>query len=94
MKDSIIKKYINGLFIGEKKESDYILDQIAATKAEMEIASSAFDNVEDPLLIEVAIYAEIAAMKRYSYYMELAKEKGIIASNGYIIENCTTLADY
>ncbi|WP_195972888.1 DUF2508 family protein [Clostridium thermobutyricum] len=93
MKKSNIKEYFNNI-LGNRSEKDYILEQISATKAEMEIASSAFDNVKDPLLIEVAIYAERAAMKRYSYFIELAKKKGIVASNGYIIENCTRLAEY
>lgn len=93
MKKNNIKEYLNNI-LGNRSKKEYILEQIEATKAEMEIASSAFDNVKDPLLIEVAIYAEKAAMKRYSYYMNLAKEQGVEASEEYIIEKCTRLADY
>ncbi|MGL4848464.1 MAG: DUF2508 family protein [Clostridium sp.] len=93
MKKNNIKGYLNNI-LGNKSEKDYILEQITRTKAEIEIARSAFDNVRDPLLIEVAIYAEKAAMKRYSYFMELAKRNGIVASREYIIGNCTRLAEY
>ncbi|MGL5648815.1 MAG: DUF2508 family protein [Clostridium sp.] len=93
MKKFNIKEYLNNI-LGNKSEKDYILEQIKKTKAELEIASSAFDNVRDPLLIEVAIYAEKVALKRYSYFMEQAKIKGIVASQEYIIENCTRLAEY
>ncbi|WP_297632073.1 DUF2508 family protein [uncultured Clostridium sp.] len=93
MKKISIKEYLNNI-LGNKREKEYILEQIEATKAEMQIASSVFDNVEDPFLIEAAIYTEKAAMKRYSYYMNIAKKKGLEASNEYVIEKCTRLASY
>lgn len=73
-------------------EERRILDEIEQAKAEIEIAASIFQNVGDPLLIELAIYTEKAAKKRYSYLIELAKKMNISVDRDYIIERCTRLA--
>ncbi|WP_194192088.1 YaaL family protein [Clostridium chrysemydis] len=92
---------MNSKFLGEyfkwgkiESEEDKLLAEIEQSKAEMEIAASVFNNVRDPLLVEVAIYAEKAAKKRYEYLIEVAKKNHISVDGEYIIERCTRLAKY
>lgn len=61
--------------IDYSKEDKQIIDSIEQAKAEMEVASCMFENVSDPKLIEVAIYSEEAAKKRYEYLLGIAKER-------------------
>lgn len=76
--------------IDYSKENKDIIKAIEAAKAEMEIASDAFQHVEDPKLIEATIYSEQAAIARYEYLILQAKEKGIKVDYTYILsKNCT-----
>lgn len=92
MNKNFIVKYLRGV-IGYRSEKRDLLMAIEGAKAEMEIANSIFENVEDPLLIEVAIYTEQAARKRYAYLVDQAKKKGIKANKKYIINKNLRLAE-
>ncbi len=91
MNKNFIVKYLRGV-IGYRNEKKDLLMAIEGAKAEMEIASSIFENVEDPILIEVAIYAEQAAKKRYAYLVDQAKKKKIEVNRNYIINKNMRIA--
>lgn len=66
----ILVKYENN-----NKISDKVLKEIQETIKEMEVAESMFNSVNDPKLIEAAIYREEAAKKKFDYLLSLAKEE-------------------
>ena len=71
--------------ICNKDESNKIIRAIEETNREIDVAKSIFDNVDDSLLIEAAIYKEEAAKKRYSYLINEARKKSIKVNRKYII---------
>ena len=87
-----IIQYITGINENENEGLD-IVDAIEDAKAELEAARSTFDNVQDSKLIELAIYAEEVALKRYEYLLSLAKERDIRVSNEYILDRCIRMAE-
>lgn len=74
-------------------ENHQLLDDMEAAKRELDAARSMFNNVNDSTLIEVAIYSEDVAKKRYDYLLSLAKEKGLTVSNDYVIEKNLEVAE-
>lgn len=76
---------------GCPKEENEIMKAIEDTKIELDCARSIFDNVSDPKLIEMAIFAEEVAKKRYEYLLAIAKERGIKVSDGYMLDKCLKL---
>ena len=66
----ILVKYNNDDRISEK-----ILEEIHESIREMEAAESMFNSVNDPKLIEAAIYREEAAKKKFDYLLSIAKEQ-------------------
>jgi len=58
----ILVKYNNDDRISEK-----VLEEIQESIREMEAAESMFNSVNDPKLIEAAIYREEAAKKKFDY---------------------------
>ena len=87
-----IIQYITGIKESDNEGAD-IVDAIEDAKAELEAARSIFDNVQDSKLIELAIYAEEVALKRYEYLLSLAKERDIRVSNEYILDRCIRMAE-
>lgn len=59
----------------DNKISDKVLKEIQETIREMEVAESMFNSVDDPKLIEAAIYREEAAKKKFDYLLSVAKEQ-------------------
>ena len=57
------------------KEDIDLLNNIAETIKEMEVARALFNSVSDPKLIELAIHAEDAAKTRYDYLISMAKSR-------------------
>ena len=55
--------------------NDKVLEEIQESIKEIEAAESMFNNVEDPKLIEAAIYREEAAKKKFDYLLSVAKEQ-------------------
>lgn len=77
----------------DKNEEDIeLLQAIADTIKEIEAARSLFDNVQDSKLIDIAIFSEDVAKRRYDYLISLAKKKGLRVSKGYILDNCMKCA--
>ena len=66
----ILVKYNNDDRISEK-----VLEEIQESIREMEAAESMFNSVNDPKLIEAAIYREEAAKKKFDYLLSVAKEQ-------------------
>lgn len=66
----ILVKYNNDDRISEK-----VLEEIQESIREMEAAESMFNSVNDPKLIEAAIYREEAAKKKFDYLLSIAKEQ-------------------
>ncbi|NFR87946.1 MULTISPECIES: DUF2508 family protein [unclassified Clostridium] len=83
------KKSVIEYLINKTKDIDVnmeLIEQLEDTKSEIYAARSMFDNVNDSKLIEVAIYAEEMAKKRYDYLLLIAKSKGIKVTNDYIFQ--------
>ena len=70
-----------------------LLEDMEKAKMEINVARSMFNNVNDDRLIEVAIYSENVARKRYDYLLSLARESGIIVGADYIIEKGVQIAE-
>lgn len=66
----ILVKYSNDDGISEK-----VLEEIQESIKEMQTAESMFNSVDDPNLIEAAIYREEAAKKKFDYLLSIAKEQ-------------------
>lgn len=66
----ILVKYNNDNII-----SDKVLGEIQESIREMEAAESMFNSVDDPKLIESAIYREEAAKRKFDYLLSIAKEQ-------------------
>lgn len=63
-----------------------LLEDMEIAKMEINAARSMFNNVSDGDLIEVAIYSENVARKRYDYLLSIARKRGIRVGTDYIIE--------
>lgn len=70
--DFILLKYED-----DDKISKEIIEDIKKTVMEIEIAQAMFNSVSDPKLVEVAIYREEAAKRKFEYLISIAKEKRI-----------------
>ena len=68
----LLVKYKNKKSIDNK-----IIEELENTITEMEVAQAMFDTVSDSKLVEVAIYREAAAKKKFEYLLSIAKKKGI-----------------
>ncbi len=66
----ILVKYNN-----DNRISDKVLEEIQESIKEIEAAESMFNNVDDPKLIEAAIYREESAKKKFDYLLSVAKEQ-------------------
>ena len=64
-----------------------LLRDIKSAILEIEKARNMFNNVDDADLIEIAIYAEDMAKKRYAYLLAIAKRIGMNVTNSYVIKN-------
>ena len=72
---SINLNFILSRYEYEDTLDDELLESIRETIEEMQIAQCMFNYVNDPKLIEAAIYREDAAKKKFEYLLSLAKEK-------------------
>ncbi|MBD7912546.1 MULTISPECIES: DUF2508 family protein [Clostridium] len=87
-----IIEYVKGI-ISNNKTDDELITEIEYALLEIETARNIFNNVEDPRLIEVAIYSEEVAMKRFDHLLSIARERGISVSNEYIVDKFLELAE-
>ena len=70
-----------------------LIEDMEIAKMEINAAHSMFNNVNDEKLIEVAIYSENVARKRYDYLLAIAREIGISVGYDYIIEKSIKIAE-
>lgn len=77
----------------DSKNYRKLLDDMETAKAEINVARSMFNNVDDDYLIEVAIYSENVARKRYDYLLSIARAKGITVGYDYIAEKNLKIAE-
>ena len=63
-----------------------LLQEMEEAKKEIKAARSMFNNVSDETLIEVAIYSENVARKRYDYLLSIARSMDIEVGYDYIYE--------
>ena len=92
----IHKNYLNQeCFLDEDYwfNSEKLLRDMQLAKMEIDMARNMFNNVEDNALIDIAIYSEDLAKKRYGYLLSIAKGNGIRVSKNYIIENNLFLSE-
>ncbi|MCM8711371.1 YaaL family protein [Clostridium sp. SYSU_GA19001] len=59
------------------KEQLELIEAIDEAREELNITRQYFESVNDPQLVDYAIYKEEAAKARLSYLLKQAKEKGI-----------------
>ena len=70
-----------------------LMEDMEIAKMEINVARSMFNNVNDDKLIEVAIYSENVARKRYDYLLSIAREIGISVGYEYIVEKSIKIAE-
>lgn len=90
------KKNIVEYLVGKSDElSVYrkLIEDMEIAKMEINAARSMFNNVNDDTLIEVAIYSENVARKRYDYLLSIAKAKGISVADSYVVEKNVQIAE-
>jgi hypothetical protein len=90
------KKNIVEYLMNKDDNSDMyakLMEDMEMAKMEINVARSMFNNVNDDKLIEVAIYSENVARKRYDYLLSLARERGISVGNNYVVENKVQIAE-
>ena len=59
-----------------------IIDMLYDVKKELDYVHQEFDNITDAILIDSFIYEIQALNMKYQYYINLCKERGLIA-NGF-----------
>jgi len=104
--DKIVIRSFGGVYMNKKNIVEYLMDNIdgpnmyeklledmESAKIEINVARSMFNNVNDDKLIEVAIYSEKVARKRYEYLLSIAREHGISVGTDYIIEKSVQIAE-
>lgn len=70
-----------------------LIEDMEIAIMEINVARSMFNNVNDDKLIEVAIYSEDVARRRYDYLLSIAREIGITVGYDYIIEKSIKIAE-
>ena len=63
--------------IEKELEKEHIIKEIKKAKTDVETAEKFFQFVNEPELVDVAIYNLEAKKSRYRYLIKIAKEKGI-----------------
>ena len=63
--------------IEKELEKEHIIKEIKKAKVDVETAEKFFQFVNEPELVDVAIYNLEAKKSRYRYLIKIAKEKGI-----------------
>lgn len=73
-----IKNILNFILVRYKDNDtidNKILNEMHEAIIELEVAEAMFNSVNDPKLIEAAIYREEAAKKKVDYILSVAKEQ-------------------
>lgn len=73
--------------VGNLDVNQQIIEQMREAKSEMEAARNLFNSVNDSKLIEIAIYSEDIAKKKFDYLLSIAKQRGLRVANDYIFKD-------
>ena len=81
----VISELSSRIFVEQNDETVEIpeihwVDEVKNAHRDWITAQKHFDWVTDPDLVDQAIYAEVAARKKYTYLLKRAKENGGIAN--------------
>lgn len=90
-KDNIMQYIIHNT--DKKIRYKKLLRDMESAKSDIDVARSMFNNVCDDYLIEVAIYTENVARKRYEYLLSVARKKGVKVDYEYIFDKNSQLAE-
>jgi len=97
MNKNKIIEYVIGKMSQDKNNKDLLGDELIReveyTLIEIETARIMFNTVDDPKLIEVAIYSEEIAKQRFDYLLSIAKKRGVSVSNEYIVGKFLEIVD-
>ena len=87
------KKIIEIIFSNLKytQEQRDIITQLEEAKFQWEIAKKCFSMVDDPKLIDYAIYREDQCKAKYIYFLLEAKRKDVTIDASYMIEELDTI---
>lgn len=67
-----------------KHDIESIINAVENARIELENAREFFEGVNDPLLVDYAIYLEQAAKSKYAYFLGVAKKNGITAQKSQL----------
>lgn len=81
-KDNVLKYPYNE--VDNLDVNQQIIEQMREAKSEMDAARNLFNSVNDSKLIEIAIYSEDIAKKKFDYLLSIAKQRGLRVANDYI----------
>jgi len=65
---------------GLSEEDQTVLQTLEELKRDLDLIHRTLDVVTDPILIDSFIYEMNAKNVRYKYYLNLCKEKGLVAN--------------
>ncbi|MCR4943258.1 MAG: YaaL family protein [Clostridium sp.] len=88
-----ILEYILKLIRKDVQEDSELISEIEYALIEIDTAKNIFNNVSDSNLIEVAIYSEDAATRRFEHLLKKAKEEGISVSKAHMIDKYLEIAE-
>lgn len=77
----------------EELENEELLKEVEYTLVEIETARNIFNTVEDPNLIDVAIYSEEIAKRRLAYLISIAKARHLSVTDQYIVDKFLEVAE-
>ena len=82
------KKIIEILFSNYKYTQEHkdIIMQLEEAKLQWEVAKKCFAMVDDPKLVDYAIYREDQCRAKYIYFLLEARRKGVTIDASYMIE--------
>ncbi|MBZ9632760.1 DUF2508 family protein [Clostridium sp. FP1] len=87
------KKIIEIIFSNLKytQEEKDIIMQLEEAKIQWEIAKKYFAVVDDPKLVDYAIYSEDQCKAKYIYFLLEARRKGVTIDASYMIEELDSI---
>lgn len=87
------KKIIEILFSNYKYTQEHkdIIMQLEEAKLQWEIAKKCFSMVDDPKLVDYAIYREDQYKAKYIYFLLEARRKGVTIDASYMIEELESI---
>ncbi len=73
----VLSGKLKDMTIKEKNEDEELLENLKQAKEDWKEKERYFNSVTEPDLIDYAIYDMEASKKKYTYFLKIAREKGI-----------------